>query len=35
MVVSGVEAERDNRLGLLMEIQTLAKTIADFDKVEG
>ena len=35
MVVSEDKLERENRLGLLMEIRALAKTIADFDKIEG
>jgi glycyl-tRNA synthetase beta chain len=35
IVNSDVAAERENRLGLLMKIRSLAKTIADFDKVEG
>ncbi len=34
-VNSDVAAERDNRLGLLMQVRKLAGTIADFDKVEG
>ena len=35
MVVSEDKSERDNRLGLLMEVRALAGTIADFDKIEG
>ena len=34
-VNSDDENERDNRLGLLMQVRALAGTIADFDKVEG
>ncbi|PHR59107.1 MAG: glycine--tRNA ligase subunit beta [Robiginitomaculum sp.] len=35
MVVSEIKDERENRLALLMEIRKTAKTIADFDKIEG
>ena len=35
MVVSEDKSERENRLGLLMEVRALAGTIADFDKIEG
>ena len=35
IVNSDMAAERENRLGLLMKIRNLAKTIADFDKIEG
>jgi len=35
IVNSDVAAERENRLGLLIQIRTLARTIADFDKIEG
>lgn len=34
-VNSDNEKERENRLGLLMEIRKTAQTIADFDKIEG
>ncbi len=35
MVVSEDRLERENRLGLLMDVRALAGTIADFDMVEG
>ena len=35
IVNSDDEKERENRLGLLIQIRTLAGTIADFDKIEG
>jgi len=35
IVNSDVTAERENRLGLLMKIRTLAGTIADFERLEG
>jgi len=35
IVNSDVDAERENRLGLLMKIRNLARMIADFDRIEG
>ncbi|HFB55557.1 MAG TPA: glycine--tRNA ligase subunit beta, partial [Hellea balneolensis] len=35
IVNSDVDVERENRLGLLIQIRTLAGHIADFDKIEG